>query len=466
MNKLTSLFSKNKYTQFSVNQRKTEYDNWLAFLSKGGTTEEWEKRKIEEKWTFLDVSYDSERKEEKSESTVQIQTKGNSITVNGLSQIVISSSTVGEPSGSEHKDFYVYEWYIKRTGEVFYVGKGRGNRCREYHKNSPDAEKIRSAYDTDIRIVAQGLTEEVALEVETEEMMRILNETNYRLVNRITPDLATRDNGYSRSINTPQYSFETAPVLFSCEIDEHYFGVKYKKFDDVELENLGNPSFVDKGISKEQIDIVYGGDYKKYYSEVVSMLERRGCQILRSRYAKSVSSWIYPCDDYVTNNELDEKKAEERLGRRVPAYHLIDVWKLLKSMDRDPVKKTEEKIPINPIHTRVPISKIRNRNNWEAGFDAGFKYWEEGDKERKQGNLQHAIGLLDLARFYGYFAPALYKSYAMAYRKMKDLDNEIAILDEAICRYMSQKGDYSQIIIMFENEKKKAVDKWKKVNER
>lgn len=31
-------------------------------------------------------------------------------------------------------DYYVYEWFIKETGEVFYVGKGRGNRYKEYHK--------------------------------------------------------------------------------------------------------------------------------------------------------------------------------------------------------------------------------------------------------------------------------------------------------------------------------------------
>ena len=37
--------------------------------------------------------------------------------------------------------FYVYEWYIVETGEIFYVGKGSGNRVtsmkdrNEYFKN-------------------------------------------------------------------------------------------------------------------------------------------------------------------------------------------------------------------------------------------------------------------------------------------------------------------------------------------
>ena len=38
-------------------------------------------------------------------------------------EIVVTESSVGQASGSTKKDFYVYEWFIAETGEVFYVGK-------------------------------------------------------------------------------------------------------------------------------------------------------------------------------------------------------------------------------------------------------------------------------------------------------------------------------------------------------
>ena len=40
--------------------------------------------------------------------------------------------------------------------------------------------------------------------------------------------------------------------------------------------------------------------------------------------------------------------------------------------------------------------------------------------------------MFDLARYNGYNAPALYTSYAMAFRKLKDYENEIDILNECI----------------------------------
>lgn len=107
-----------------------------------------------------------------------------------------------------------------------------------------------------------------------------------------------------------------------------------------------------------------------------------------------------------------------------------------------PVEKVEaidrSSVEIHPINNRVPISKIRNLSDWEKGFDQGFPYYEKGESLRKAGNIEEAIELYDKARFLGYEAPALYNSYAMAYRKLKDYDNEIAILDEGIEREAAQ----------------------------
>ena len=207
-----------------------------------------------------------------------------------MEKITFQSGYVGNKSGSSHTDYYVYEWFIKETGEIFYVGKGRGDRYKEYHARAYEAEKIRKQYDTDTKFVAKNLNEEEALEIESQEITRILNETNVRLTNRIIPFFTKRDNGYSRSPSTPPFQFETAPVLYACEIDEHYFNVRHRSFDEVKYENLMYPTFIDKGISREEIDIIYGGNYEKYYTEVVALLEQNGNKILKTKYAKSVTA--------------------------------------------------------------------------------------------------------------------------------------------------------------------------------
>lgn len=65
----------------------------------------------------------------------------------------------------DNKDYYVYEYYIEETEEVFYVGKGIGNRAWRDVRNL-ECEKIKSKYNWDIRIVQENLKENEALKIE------------------------------------------------------------------------------------------------------------------------------------------------------------------------------------------------------------------------------------------------------------------------------------------------------------
>lgn len=100
-------------------------------------------------------------------------------------------------------------------------------------------------------------------------------------------------------------------------------------------------------------------------------------------------------------------------------------------------------VVIHAVYNRVPLSEIRNADNWDKGFKMGFPHWEKGEDERKKGNLVLAIELFDKARLNGYAAPALYTSYALAYRQLKDYSNEIVILDEGIARMPDQASAWS-----------------------
>lgn len=119
-------------------------------------------------------------------------------------------------------------------------------------------------------------------------------------------------------------------------------------------------------------------------------------------------------------------------------------------------------VVIHAVYNRVPLSEIRNADNWDKGFKMGFPHWEKGEDERKKGNLVLAIELFDKARLNGYAAPALYTSYALAYRQLKDYSNEIVILDEGIARMPDQASAWSArrtkaISLLFAQQEKERI---------
>lgn len=116
---------------------------------------------------------------------------------------------------------------------------------------------------------------------------------------------------------------------------------------------------------------------------------------------------------------LDAKKRE---------YKYKDVPKQIEQVI------SREDVVITGTHNRVPLNEIKNIADWDKGFEEGYPHWESGEAARKKGDIDEAIILFDRARYNGYAAPALYDSYAKAYRKIKDYDNEILILEEALLR--------------------------------
>jgi hypothetical protein len=84
----------------------------------------------------------------------------------------------------EHKDYYVYVWYIKGTNEVFYVGKGKGKRYKELSSRNKFFIDMYEAHECDVKKVYENLTESEAFQKEKEVVKWYRENTTFRLTNQ------------------------------------------------------------------------------------------------------------------------------------------------------------------------------------------------------------------------------------------------------------------------------------------
>jgi hypothetical protein len=64
--------------------------------------------------------------------------------------------------------FYVYEWYNKDDGNVFYVGKGNSDRWKNINSRNEYFKNYYNKYNCDVRKVKTNLKEEDAFKLEIE----------------------------------------------------------------------------------------------------------------------------------------------------------------------------------------------------------------------------------------------------------------------------------------------------------
>lgn len=74
---------------------------------------------------------------------------------------------------SDLKSYYVYHHINRDSGEIFYVGKGIGNRCYDKNRSKFWKRYVRKYGDYDVAIVRDNLTEDEAYEFEFYEIERI-----------------------------------------------------------------------------------------------------------------------------------------------------------------------------------------------------------------------------------------------------------------------------------------------------
>ena len=149
--------------------------------------------------------------------------------------------------------FYIYEWFIVETSEVFYVGKGSGDRVKSLKSRSNLFIKIRNSFNCAYRLVYEGLDEEKAFELEAHQMLVRTLEGNH-LVNKIDEyfdyyfeDLDDKLIEYCEA-ESAKYDEEDkqtqriktrdfVPFVMVEKLEAHYFGIPSDaKFDEIEDE--------------------------------------------------------------------------------------------------------------------------------------------------------------------------------------------------------------------------------------
>lgn len=70
-------------------------------------------------------------------------------------------------------NFYVYEWFIVDTNEIFYVGKGTGKRKNVIYNRNQYFKNIYNKYKCDVRIIHNNLSNEDACKKEIERISEL-----------------------------------------------------------------------------------------------------------------------------------------------------------------------------------------------------------------------------------------------------------------------------------------------------
>lgn len=119
--------------------------------------------------------------------------------------------------------FYVYEYYIKETNEVFYVGKGTGNRYKELHNRNKYFKRVYDKYECDVRIIKDNLTNEQACELEIQKIAELKPKCNFT---NGGDGFSTGDLNPNR-INPPIGDKNPMYGIRNFGEDNHFYGKKH-----------------------------------------------------------------------------------------------------------------------------------------------------------------------------------------------------------------------------------------------
>ena len=140
---------------------------------------------------------------------------------------------------NEERRYYVYEWYIVETNEVFYIGKGTGRRCYSTNRNKMFKD-FYSTHNCNVRKVRENLTEAEAFMLEHFLIVYYIEETDYRITNQNTGGSA-RTSYFQMTEDRRKMYEKMRGVPINVGKDNGMYGRNWTEFKtEEEIKEIGN----------------------------------------------------------------------------------------------------------------------------------------------------------------------------------------------------------------------------------
>lgn len=145
------------------------------------------------------------------------------------------------PPGGESK-YYVYEWFTRDTGKVFYVGKGTGRRYRHIiadmkRPRGKEYQELQDAFGIEYRFLIEGVT---SFEAELYELCVIIERTDAGEV-LLQSAYNPGDTWYSAAAEAMMpvcTRRDFVPEIIVSKYRSRYFGVEPPGYDAVDKARL------------------------------------------------------------------------------------------------------------------------------------------------------------------------------------------------------------------------------------
>lgn len=220
-------------------------------------------------------------------------------------------------------------------------------------------------------------------------------------------------------------------LKFKVSKEGIYFIIKKDYAKDINL-TKNNASLSEGGIEYQRVYISKVDDIDKFESYILNEYEsiyNSAMDYIDNKQYKidRVNEFMLPMKSIEINEMHDYLNKVDEI--EIPIVNV----KITENIDRNLVK-------INPINNRKNIKQINNKTiSFYEDIDLYVKEMGrlrniclKADEYMQQKGYDNAINLLDKVREEGYLTGDLYRRYIKIYHQLKDYDNEIDILEEAI----------------------------------
>lgn len=234
-------------------------------------------------------------------------------------------------------DFSVYEWFIKETGEVFYVGMGITGKP-VLDKNELFAQ-VREKFPSDYRFVAQNLTQDLAGKLRDKTIKVNLSAGNV-LTNVQVPigyTGARSSAAEKESYGARKFHYMETPKIVGNVVEEHYGLLETAEtYDAVDLASLKKTV-----VPKYSLGLVH----KLYFKDgqkgnATELIEKLKHEIQERTDAKIYKSIAKSASSVILTNDPFPGRVKELHDKGYKVFHMVDVIKFL-GIDLDEVMNAE-----------------------------------------------------------------------------------------------------------------------------